>query len=92
MSTMSKGKIMNTVKVLESPSGKEARKVIDDLVNNALMEHTKTHLMIFSTPHGDWERLLDEAVEAGYYNGKTVTYKTPKGTITFHAKVGAPND
>lgn len=76
--------------IQESVKAKTARETLDKIVGEALLRHTENHLTIFGEPLQDWEEIFNEAVAAGYYNGKTVTYKTPKGTITFHAEVGAP--
>ena len=78
--------------VEDTPEARKARDIMDSFVNQALLKHTKTHLMIFAPPTKTWEEIFDEAVARGYYNGKTITYKTPKGTITFHATVGCQDD
>lgn len=81
-----------TAKIDESPNDKEKRKFLDRLVSSALQRHVETHMQIYGFPTLSCEEIFQYIIAAGYYNDKTVTYNTPLGTITFNAKVGAPND
>jgi hypothetical protein len=83
-------KFSSTIK--ETDKERKARETLDNLVSDAVMKHTETHFTVFGYPDYSWEQIFEKAISSGYYNGKTVTYKTPKGTITFHAEVNAPND
>lgn len=78
--------------LMESEEGKKAREALDKLVNEALQNHTKTHVMVSGYPPVDWEKVFDEVIKHGLCNGKTVTFLTPKGTITFHATVGVSDE
>lgn len=81
-----------TFRAEESPGEKAEREQLDKLVEAALQRHLETHMQVFGYPSKDWESMLQEAIALGCYNGKTLTYNTPLGTITLHGKVGAPND
>lgn len=82
---------MFTEVVSETEEYKKAAKKIDDVVSGALRKHLETHAMFFAYPHQDPEHIFQELIANGIYNGKTVTFKTPMGTITYHAEVNAPN-
>lgn len=78
--------------VEETTEGRKAREAIDKVVNDALMKHSETHMTIYGFPTEGCVEVFNEIIGQGFYNGKTVTYRTPLGTITFNAKVSAPND
>ena len=79
-------------RIEESKEAKAIREKIDKLTGEAVKRHLETHMMYFGYPELGYQEIFDDIVRAGYYNGKTVTFKTPQGTITFHAEVKAPND
>ena len=65
-------------------------------INDALLKVYQNHYQEFNCKSVSMcmlcETVLMKLIESGHYNDKTYTVHFPTGTVTFKAKVGAPND
>mgnify|MGYP000471745855 CR=1 FL=1 len=81
--------------VKESVKAKQAREALEKLISEAVLKHVQNHTTEYGCSPDYYEvfdQVFDMLVTSGIYNGKTYTFKLPKGTVTFHAEVNAPND